>query len=393
MAEYTRAERKFRKYHGISMLVSTDRVVDHLRMLKGEPYYMSNARISELAGIAESNLCQILSGQRGRARYYEPVKSVHRDTEAAILEVLPEIDPPARGGGHVPPLGTRRRLQALAAAGFPLNYLAQGMGWGTDPQPVHRLIMEKTAKNFVFHSTHLKACRLYDKLSCTDPHDMDFHKPSIQRSINMNRPKGWAPPSCWDPDTIDDPEAIPEWTGACGTPEGYLIHGRESIPICPPCAAARDSAESNGLVFSPDKLREARRAAGLSSEALAQKCDITMDTMYRWQQYSGRKPRGYMLDKVCAVLGVQKADLMDKRTNVPGAMSYNPELIRNQFSRYKLVELREKQKLSTRELGKRAGVSRDSIAAWESGRSKPQYENLLKLSRALDVHHEELMLD
>src|SRR5688572_3353068 len=119
---------KLRRYYGLTLFVSPDATRTHLAMLTGDPYYMSRRRIAELAGVCESNLSQVMRGRRGEGRQHEPVKQIHRDTEAAILGVRPEIDPKPGGGGYVPPTGTRRRLQALVAAGYPLSPLSDGMG-------------------------------------------------------------------------------------------------------------------------------------------------------------------------------------------------------------------------------------------------------------------------
>lgn len=310
-----RSER-LRRYYGVSLYVDPAPSRDHLRMLRAAPYYMTMRRIAELAGVYESNLSQIVRGTRGEARGYEPVKSVHYDTETAILSVRPENDPPERGGGRVPPLGARRRLQALAAAGFPLHALSKGMDWGEDPQPVHRFITGKSGSKFVMHSTYRKACELYDKLEMVDPLETGYSKISVSRARSSARKNGYAPPHCWDPDTIDDPDAIPEWTGACGTPEGLRIHYRDGIPTCKAC---RDNREANRYVnagsatsdFRGAKLTRVREGRGLSIKALAELLSIDKGTVYYWETGRSSPRSRSRLAQLCAVLGCMESDLCE----------------------------------------------------------------------------------
>ncbi|MCQ9186232.1 hypothetical protein KMT30_45815, partial [Streptomyces sp. IBSBF 2953] len=54
---------------------------------------------------------------------------------------------------------------------------------------------------------------------------------------------GWAPVGAWDDDTIDDPGAHPDWTGKCGTTEGFWAHRYIDAPACGPCRDAFNASE------------------------------------------------------------------------------------------------------------------------------------------------------
>src|SRR5690606_40281199 len=58
--------------------------------------------------------------------------------------------------------------------------------------------------------------------------------------------------------SIDDPDAFPEWTGACGTVHGRQVHMREKIPMCDPCrkAHAERAAELKEYTFDHARLVE-----------------------------------------------------------------------------------------------------------------------------------------
>ena len=50
-----------------------------------------------------------------------------------------------------------------------------------------------------------------------------------------------------------------------------------------------------------------------------------------------------------------------------------------------LTEIREKKRLSTRELAARSGVSRSHIQRIEAGEANPTIETMCKLAKALEV--------
>jgi hypothetical protein len=80
---------------------------------------------------------------------------------------------------------------------------------------------------------------LYDELWRADPREHGVDNQAYSRTRNHAAAHGWAPVGAWDDDTIDDPAAFPDWTGRCGTPEGYSDHYRLDIPYCLPCREAR----------------------------------------------------------------------------------------------------------------------------------------------------------
>lgn len=51
----------------------------------------------------------------------------------------------------------------------------------------------------------------------------------------------------------------------------------------------------------------------------------------------------------------------------------------------KLKEIREKQKLSQKQLAEKAGIGQQTISNWENGIREPLWSNLLALAQALEV--------
>ena len=56
----------------------------------------------------------------------------------------------------------------------------------------------------------------------------------------------------------------------------------------------------------------------------------------------------------------------------------------------KLKEFREQRRISQAALAKAIGVGQSTVAMWESGKSRPEYETLMKLAHYFDVTVDEL---
>jgi len=95
-------------------------------------------------------------------------------------------------------VGTRRRLQALVAFGYPRCYLADRIGML--PSNFGRLLSDSNSQ--VLAITARKVVALFDELSATPGPSSRARKDGARR--------GWAVPMAWDDDTIDDPLAAPD---------------------------------------------------------------------------------------------------------------------------------------------------------------------------------------
>jgi transcriptional regulator with XRE-family HTH domain len=97
--------------------------------------------------------------------------------------------------GLVPAAGTRRRIEALVAIGYPKRDLAKRLGV-TQIQTARVPLMRAEWAQQVM--------ALYEDLR-------DIPGPS-SRARETARRRGWLPPIWWDDDSIDDPQAQPEGT-------------------------------------------------------------------------------------------------------------------------------------------------------------------------------------
>lgn len=153
---------------------------------------LSVEAIAELAGLPTSTVAPLAAATYTRGR-------ISVITSDAI--VTARLDParldPAR---LVPAIGTRRRLQALAALGWPGRVLAAEVGVTAEALGQWRVRPHVTA------NTALIVRTLYDRHKDTPGPSACSRK----RSLRM----GWAPPPAWPGTSIDDPAAAPQLDAA-----------------------------------------------------------------------------------------------------------------------------------------------------------------------------------
>ena len=227
-SDYDNNRRRAIAYGRWQPFVDAEPVRQHVRALSEAG--IGWMRLARLAGVPRGSISKLLYGdpQRGLA----PTKGMRAKNALAILAVQPTLDN-LGDGTRIDGTGTRRRLQALAAAGWTQSELARRIGM--EPANFCKTITSR----FVAVSTARAANDLYEQLWRADPtqYGVPPHRAAYARKLAAA--KQWAPVGAWDDDRIDDPEAFPDWTGWCGTPRGRAIHYRIKVPVCQPC---RDAA-------------------------------------------------------------------------------------------------------------------------------------------------------
>lgn len=317
---------------------------EHLRDLDARG--MTAPMMAAQAGLSVTTCRDLIRGRRPdrHGQQSKPLGDIYRDTVERALSVR-FVEPAPEGiemGKRLDGTGTARRIQAMMANGFSLRVtgdlldMSEQRTWQIAVQTEHT-VLTRTAQT---------VAAMYSKYQHVDPADYGLTPYAIARAAGAAGRRGYAPSRCWDDDTIDDPQAHPEWTGACGTEEGYRIHIRETVfehrrlPLCTPCREAVETraARTAPPVFLREKFSELVDETGMSLRAFATKRygDASMrDTLYRWRDGT-RTPRtmgdverlAHHLDVDPDVLVDREAMAVEASRPVVGHGKFNPYVLR-----------------------------------------------------------------
>lgn len=265
-------------------------------LAKARGYGMSDAMIGRQVGVPNSLPSKVRRGV---------IKTMHRDSFERVMKLRPEK--PAvffaggrgkvGGGPYCDATGTVRRVQALRADGFPGHLLGEHLG--VSYEAVAQLARMKRGR--VLKTTRTDMAKLYGELAGKRPEDFGIPSNVVGKCSTWARRAGYVPRSCWDPDTIDDPSAIPQWTGQCGTWWGWHIHERDGIPVCPACEPHRGDEPYPG--FDGLLLRKLRERKGFSRVRLASVVGgLNPTTIQYWETGRSKPLRQNKIDLVLSAL-------------------------------------------------------------------------------------------
>ena len=193
-------------------LVDAAPAVAHINALRD--YGLSLRAIEELAGGQPGSLADL-----AYPGHHQHRAQVTPERAAKVLAVRFDLDaiPDHR---QVDAAGTRRRIQALARAGWSMRHVAGRLGVTISTVSAYARPGRKRVEARVARAVR----DVYDDLAST-PGD-------CTRSQKWAQRRGWPPPLAWD--DIDDPAATP-WTDA--GPRGAHVSGngvvnRDSLTDC-----------------------------------------------------------------------------------------------------------------------------------------------------------------
>jgi len=228
-ADYRQDVARRKAYGTWNPFVDAGPVRDHVRRMM-DTYGCGTYLISTLAGVSSSQVQHLLGmGQRDGTRTAAKIRT---ETAARLLSVRVSLDvlPPAQ---PVSPLGSRRRLHALIAVGWPRKHLATRYGLDDN----RFFMLERRPSTLADTARWVR--RMYLDLQGLVPEHNGVRLQTAVTARSLAADRGWPPPHCWDDDTIDFAETIPDWTGLCGTWQGAELHRKRGIlPKCPPCVGA-----------------------------------------------------------------------------------------------------------------------------------------------------------
>lgn len=192
--EYDRTRARLRRQgRPTTDLVDAEPARTHLRNLLAAGHALPS--LASAAGMRKDDFASVLYPVRGSL-----AKRIRAGRARRILAVpLPEVPPSTTA--RVPGVGTRRRVQALAAMGHPVSWQAREIG-----------VLPQDLRDFVWSTAGAsrglaEAVRgLYDRWWDVRPAPC----PVVTQVVEVARRHGWAPPLAWDDDEIDDPAAVPD---------------------------------------------------------------------------------------------------------------------------------------------------------------------------------------
>lgn len=240
--------------------------IAHVQQLR-ERYEISLASVARLVGCAQSTLVDLLYPSSSRHRTVISSRLNEQLLEAEFdLDLL---EPSALIGG----CGTRRRLRALAALGWPVAQLGDRLGCSA--AMVARWRSARTVS--VEHALTVRA--VYDDLAMTPgPNQQD-------RSCALER--GWAPPLAWGEENIDNPAASPA-TGEEASTEQAAPDDIDPVVLE---RVIFDHVQVLGLSGAEQRAVAGQaRASGMSAAAVAACLGVALRTVQRWDAVDYANP-------------------------------------------------------------------------------------------------------
>lgn len=236
---------------------------------------MSYPAMERQLGVGRQLLADVHKGRKGTIRRV--------NYEAIIaLEFIPTPQDGVRLGARLNATGSIRRIDALRAKGYPKDYLAAYIGVQHQNLPPG-----VGGSKWIYPAMATKVREMYEKLRETDPRDL-CTETGVRRAEMRAARLDLIPPDCWDDDTIDDPAAVPEYTGHCGTQEGWISHHLYDVPMCQPCKATQGRRQprvgevQNRYTFHLPALEEALYRRDMSARALEVAVDLAQGSACRW---------------------------------------------------------------------------------------------------------------
>jgi lambda repressor-like predicted transcriptional regulator len=167
----------------------------HLAELRGAG--IGYRQVAATAGVSRTTVAELMNTGRGLHRGVRPevATAILTVTRERILERKTERALAGGTSDRIDATGSRRRIQALVAIGWPMRELAERIG--VTPANLAAVLRRPAVTG---HTAKLVA-DLYDQLSMTVPADGEAtHRARLRAARN-----GWQPPLAWDDESIDDP--------------------------------------------------------------------------------------------------------------------------------------------------------------------------------------------
>ncbi|MDJ0466095.1 hypothetical protein [Streptomyces sp. H27-C3] len=220
---------------------------------------MSLGALTERLGLAESVFDYLLYGDSD----HEPGEQVRREPAEAVMAYWPTLgDFP--DCARIDPTGTRRRVEALGALGWPRQAMADALGHHKN-RFYTALASERVSARFA-----RKVADLYDRWWDQKPADHGVAAWVAERARRVAAEQQWPSPLAWDDASLDDPSAVPVWDAVVPAAEGGDVATRwlmgESVVLH---AAARREVIAYLMEWSPRSPAEIAGQLEMTPEAVS----------------------------------------------------------------------------------------------------------------------------
>ena len=201
------ARTRERTYGRWSPFVDAEPLRQHIARLRAHGIGIN--RIAELAGLSPGHIRALIYA---RGHGTPPFRRVRAETADRLLRVQP--DPTARAPrSQIPATGTRRRLQALVAIGWPVSWLAAELG--REPNNLRRTLTSHS----VTVATAQQVAALYDRTWNIPPTPQTrADRAAVAAARQTAARNHWLPPLAWD-DIDTDPDPKPTEGTSDTTPD------------------------------------------------------------------------------------------------------------------------------------------------------------------------------
>lgn len=164
---------------------------------------MSMHRIQVLSGLPNRTITGFIAPTTCPSN----VRSRKRNTRSEVADRILSIPVEPMLAHLVDATGTQRRIQALAAIGWPQRQLAGRIGLN------HHNVCDLLKRKRVLRRTALAVTAAYTELECGTGERSGVSRTSANRARAQAAANRWPPPKYWAkfPDAIDDPHFIPEY--------------------------------------------------------------------------------------------------------------------------------------------------------------------------------------
>ncbi|MFJ8923912.1 hypothetical protein ACIREK_31095 [Streptomyces sp. NPDC102415] len=208
---------------------------------------MSLANLAAATNVGIGTLEHLIYGCSG----YPPAAQIRPESASALLAYWPALDDYI-DGAVIDATGTRRRMQALSAIGWAAPAVHQRINFVNV-----RTVANLKGRELVTARVARAVRDFYQAVSGSPAETHGVAAVTAKQARSLARRNQWAAPSAWDDDTIDDPQAIPDWTGHCGTDRGWWMHTSQKLPMCEACQNAHEAWKAEHRVLPREEYMSA----------------------------------------------------------------------------------------------------------------------------------------